>query len=119
MTHKTVGVYLENFDQLDLIDTIKLFLEKTYDIVHIHMFGDGALTSYTNLAYLSTFYMYFFKQALLFMNIEDFLIHKDSLVSSDIYIITTIEDIKINHIPKQDLKNIKLLTINNGEINEI
>lgn len=119
MKNINLGIYIDDIEDINIIDSIRLFLETKYDIVSIHLFGDTILTKNINIAYLSSFYMSFFKGSLLFTNLENFLINKDSIISQDIFVITSLQELYNHHITKHSLETIKLLTIENGAINEI
>lgn len=114
-----IAIYIDNDSDLNIIPAIKNFFSKKYPIVLPHIFHDHLISTYVDFAYLPTFYMSFYQQSLVFTNLENFLINQNNINSSDIYVITNKEELENNHMTKKELANIKLLSINNGEIYEL
>jgi hypothetical protein len=68
---------------------------------------------------LPSFYLPFYKNCIIFTDIEDYLEYQQDIISSSIYVIGSIEDIKTYHIDKKTINSIKLLTIENEKLYEI
>lgn len=114
-----IGIYINNTVTADLIKIIIEFFRSKNLVVCPHIFTDDYISNYFDLAQLSSFYMSFYKNSILFTNLNDFLINRYDIVSNNVYVITTVEELKENYLTAQNLQNVKLLYLKNGTIYEI
>lgn len=114
-----IAIYY-NGSSCNIINKIKDFFAEENKIVSVHIFTDseGVCADY-NTACLPSFYMPFYKDSLVFTTIEDFIENQKDIISSKIYVITSIEEIKKYHINKKTIDSIKFLKIENETIYEI
>ena len=114
-----VGIYIDSAYS-EFISLAIQYLKKTRGVVEPHIFSDGRISSYIDMACLSSFYMRFYRDSLLFTNLEDFLSNQYDVISNDIYVMVLKKELESNYINKNSIKNVKFLTFDdNGEIHEI
>lgn len=109
-----------NDNNCDLIYKIIDFFKQKNRIVCGHVFTDSDNTCSSDIACLPSFYMPFYKGIIVFTNIHDFIDNQSELISEKIYVmISSISDIKDNHVDKKIIDNTKFLTLDSEAIHEL
>lgn len=116
--HKSLGIYIESNKDLEIIPKIEKFFNNKYP-VNINIFTDIDIDNHIRWANLSSFYMTFCPYSIVFTNIEDFLQYKYLIISKEIYVITSFDEIQKNQLNKNNLSNVILLTLKEEQIYEI
>lgn len=114
-----IGIHIDGPTSKDTIDIAIKHFKKLNAFVGFHIFTDEDITTHMDMAYLSCFYMNFYTESILFLNLENFLANQDNIISENIYLLTSKEELDSHHITKNDLKKIHILTIQNGDIHEL
>lgn len=85
----SLAIYTNSKDDLYLIKEIQQTISKELNLYFFDflLFTDNLVevTNY-NTAILSTFYMEFYKDHLLFTNINDYLVYRDRLLTKNVYL---------------------------------
>jgi hypothetical protein len=115
-----VGIYLDPLSSnLEAMGPAIKFFKEKYDIVSTHIFSDNKMKTYVDMACLSSFYMSFYRDALLFTSVQDFLSNQYNIISNTVYVVVSKKELEENYINKNSMKNVKILSLQNGEINEL
>lgn len=117
--HTSIGIYINSEEDLNHIPKILEFYKNKYKSINPNLFTDLSLNKYLNMSYLSSFYMEFCKYILVFTSMSDFLENQYNIISNDIHVITSMEEIKNYHMNKNNVLNLKLLTYKDGDLYEI
>lgn len=113
--YKSVGIFIESNSDLETIPKLKEFFDNNY-IANINIFTDIDIDGYLDMSNLSSFYMNFCAYAIVFTNVADFLQYQYDIVSKEVYVLTSLEDIQKNHLEKSNLSNVIVLTMKDGKI---
>lgn len=116
---KQYAVFSNDDSDYLLIQNVLDYFKNKHKFIDYNIFTDNIIYSSKNISVLSAFYMRFYSGNLIFLRVQDLLKHKDSLLSSSIFLHTSIDALLNNNVDKQALSNISLLSTNNGEIYEI
>ena len=104
----------------NLIKAIQQYIFDNYSFYDIFLFVDDIINEPTDCAALSSFYMRFYKGSLVFTNLEDYLSNQDKILSTNIFIISSAEQlIEYNESKLKLQKNTKLLQYKDNRINEV
>jgi hypothetical protein len=114
-----IGIHIDGPTSKDTLDLAIRYFKKLNNFTNLHIFTDEDITTHMDMAYLSCFYMNFYTEGILFLNLENFLANQQNIISDSIYLLTSKEELNSHYITKNDLKNIHLLTLQNGDIHEI
>lgn len=114
-----IGIHIDGPVTKDTIDLVTKYFKNLNNFTGIHIFTDEDIMTYMDMAYLSCFYMSFYTESILFLSLENFLSNQHSIMSNSIYLLTSKEELDSSYVIKKDLKDIRLLTIQNGDIYEI
>lgn len=115
----SIGIHIEGPVNKETIDLATKYFKKLNNFTNVHIFTDEDIAVYMDMAYLPCFYMSFYSESILFLNLENFLANRYSLISENIYVLISKEQLDSYHMTKNDLQNVHLLTIQNGDIYEI
>lgn len=115
-----IGIYLDpDSSDMKAIGPAISYLKDKHTIVSAHIFSDLHTKTYLDMACLSSFYMSYYKEYILFTNLEDFLSNQYQIISTKIYIATSKKQLEENYIQKKSIDNAKFLIIENGDVNEL
>lgn len=114
MNKSSLGIFLDQDTEDPNLDLYKVFFKDTYDDIVI--ISDSIMNTKPNWAMVSSYYLRFFPGAILFTDIGSYMAHKDMLLSKDIYLYSSPQDLLSNNVSLNMLKNTKLVTINNNTI---
>lgn len=99
----------------DVLSSLYKYFKSNYsDIFFITENSELALDNHYALMY--SFYLKFHADTIVFTNIEDYIYNKDNLSSKNIYVLTTLDEIITQNLDKSYLKNIKIISIENGDV---
>lgn len=103
-------------DHVNHINTIYDFFKDQYeDFVVISDENDLINQHY---AVIPSIHLKFFQGTVVFLSINTYL-EKNDILANDIYVLTSTQDILSNHVPKNRLNDIKVLTIQEDKIEVI
>lgn len=107
------SIFTDNISaNIDLIDKIKDFLQQQHPIMDFTIFTDETQYGFVNHPTLNTFYMIAYTGSIIFLTLDDYLTHKDTISQNTILYLTKDD---INSIDKNIIKNCSILTeTNNG-----
>lgn len=114
-----IGIHIDGPVSKDTIGLVTKYFKNLNNFTSIHIFTDEDITTYMDMAYLSCFYMSFYTESILFLNLENFLSNQHSIISNSVYLLTSKEELDSSYITKKSIKDVQLLTIRNGDIYEI
>lgn len=118
LSKKTLAIFInENDDEyINYVDTIYNFFQDQYeDFVIISDENDSIKSNY---AVIPSIHLKFFQGTVVFLSVKTHL-EKNDILADEIYVVTSVGDIIANHIPKNRLNNIKILSIQNNKIEVI
>jgi hypothetical protein len=117
MSKKSIGIFTNNISNDErLVLKIKEFMLSHEDQPDIFVFSDDPRTKgFSHTAILSSFYMRFYKNEIIFLNINDYLDNKDKILAHCSVFINPSE-IQQSKINRKLLQNCNLLTTHNGTI---
>mgnify|MGYP003336452484 CR=1 FL=1 len=117
MTKKSIGIFTNNIiDNEKLILKIKEFLLSNDNQPDIFIFSDEPrVRGFLHTAILSSFYMRFHQDEIIFLDINDYLDNKDKIVAHCSVFLHPSE-IQKSKLNRKILENCNLITIENGEI---
>lgn len=118
MQQKSIGIYIGSISDLKNLSKLIEFLKNKY-ITNINIFTDIDIGVYLDIANIASFYMTFCPYALVFTNIADFLQYQYDIISKEIYVLTSLDEIQKYNLEKNNLSNITILTIKDEEIHAI
>lgn len=113
--YKSIGIYVGADKDLELVPNLLKFF-KDNNILNVHLFTDIDLNKYLDIANLSSFYMNFCPYSIAFTNVADFLQYQYDIVSKNIYVLTSLDEIQKYHLDKNKLSNVTVLTMKDGKI---
>lgn len=114
-----IGIHIDGPVSKNTIDLVTKYFKSLNSFTGIHIFTDEDIVTHMDMAYLSCFYMSFYTESILFLNLENFLSNQHTIISNSVYLLTSKEELDSNYVTKKSFKDIRLLTIKNGEIYEI
>jgi len=114
---KTIAIFISDNDtNIENIDLIYSFFENEYEDFVI--FSDQNSLIPSNYAIIPSIYLKFFQGTVIFLSAQTYL-EKENILANNIYVCTSTAEILQNHIPKNRIANIKILTIENNKIEVI
>jgi len=117
MIKKSIGIFANDLSKNEkLILKIKEFFYSNEYKPDIFVFSDNAkVKGFSHTAVLSSFYMRFHKDEIVFLDINDYLINKDKILAHCSIVIEPSE-IQTHKLNRKILENCDLLTIHNGTL---
>jgi hypothetical protein len=116
MLSKTIAIFINSNDSIEHIKLLYDFFHKDYDdFVIVTDNNDKIDTSY---AVIPSIYLKFFQGSIVFLSAQSYL-EKNNILSDNIYITTSIEEILNNNIPKSRLSGVNIITIQNNNKIEV
>lgn len=121
MKNSSFAIYCRNIDDdcISLVLSTRQYLNKTNSYYDFFVFVDDNARAKLGCASLSSFYMRFYKGGVVFTNLEDYLLNKDKILSSHIFIITTAKELIEYNTLKNKILNVTILKNINGELYEV
>lgn len=117
---KQYAIFSNDPSSLSIIKNTFDYFRSKENAIDCYIFSDNELLLATHtIATLSTFYMTFYKENIVFLTLSDFLSHKDNIISSKIYLYSSLDELLTNNINKNLLNNVGLMSYENGIIYEI
>lgn len=110
MTNKSVAIITEDIvSNIDLIEKIKNFIVDRNDFI---IFTDNIIFTNNEHGILSTFYLISYDGLLVFLDINDFLKHKDNILAKPVLYLENYN----NLIDKNILKGCSIITQSNNQL---
>lgn len=101
-------------DSIQTINSIKEFLKQHINIDDFFVFCDSYDT-HTEYAVLPSFYLYYYKGTVVFLNLEDYIAHKDKIISTNIIIRLSKQEVFESHIDRSVIKGCNILYQENDQ----
>jgi hypothetical protein len=104
-------------EQNDILDTVYQHILKNY-MTDILVFTDHPGGAFNKIySTLFSFYLHFYKESIVFLNIDDYMSNRAGLSSSnEVYLLCDVKDLIANGLDKQSLGNVKIIKIENNEV---
>jgi len=113
---KTLAIFISSTDAINNIDIIYNFMHQDYDdFVIISDDNDHIDNKY---AVIPSIHLKFFHGSVVFLSARSYL-EKNRILSDNIYVVTSLDEIINNHISKNRLSGIKVINIQDKKIEVI
>jgi aromatic ring-opening dioxygenase LigB subunit len=118
MSPKTIAVFTSPSDNYDKkkLDTIYSFFKDQYD--DFVVISDETTDIENKYAVIPSIYLKFFKGDVVFASVTSYL-KNNTILANTIYVDTTTDELISQHIPKNRLKNINVLSLQDSKIEVI
>ena len=116
MSHKTLAIFVDINDDINIVPHINNYFKYQYDDFVI--ISDQTDKMGTEYAIIPSIYLKFFQHSVVFLSPQTFL-EKEYVLANEIFICASVDDLLSCFINKQRLRNIKLISIKNEKIEVI
>jgi hypothetical protein len=116
MSYKTIAIFINDNDSIEAISVLYDFFHKDYeDFVIVSNENNKIKTQY---AVIPSIHLKFLKASIVFLSAKSYL-EKQDILSNDIYVLTSVDEMLSNNIPKNRLSGIKIITLEDKTIEVI
>jgi hypothetical protein len=116
MSYKTIAIFINDNDIIEAIPVLYDFFHKDYeDFVIVSNENNKIKTQY---AVIPSIHLKFLKASIVFLSAKSYL-EKQDILSNDIYVLTSVDEMLSNNIPKNRLSGIKIITLEDKTIEVI